>query len=161
MGLSDYTENPGGRLSDGDKSFFDVIPPLYYLDTGEPFTGTPKTVVFSDPVLYYDETGRELVEWERLIYNMTWTEYTIPLEKIKSYLKVEHNLEDDLISLFTAAAIQKVATRLNRGFDKVPADVELAIYKIIAYWYENRNDQNTIPAEAEELLAPYYRMPGL
>lgn len=92
---------------------------------------------------------------------MAWDTYTIPLADIKQYLKVEHDLEDSIIERISAAAIQKASQRVNRDFDKVPADVELAIFKIIAYWYENRSDQNEIPAEAEEILAPYYRFPGL
>lgn len=92
---------------------------------------------------------------------MAWDTYTIPLEDIKEYLKVEHNLEDKTIGRISAAAIQKAGTRTNRDFDKVPADVELAIFKIIAYWYENRSDQNNIPDDAEQLLAAHYRWPGL
>lgn len=93
---------------------------------------------------------------------MKWETYTIPLEEIKEYLKVEHDLEDRIIERIGAAAIQKARTETNeRPFDKMPADLELAIFKTIAYWYENRSDQNNIPAEAGAVFNKYYLWPGL
>jgi uncharacterized phage protein (predicted DNA packaging) len=91
----------------------------------------------------------------------TWENYSITLKEAKEYLKVEHNLEDTLIEKMTAAAIQKAKQRTNREFIEVPPDVDLAILKIIAFWYENRSDQNKIPATADEILLNYYRWPGL
>lgn len=92
---------------------------------------------------------------------MTWAEYTIPLEDVKEYLKVEHNLEDRLIGRLTSAAIETASQRTNRVFDTIPAAIELAILKTIAYWYENRSEVSTIPAEADEIFLQYYRYPGL
>ena len=90
-----------------------------------------------------------------------WEGYDITLAEAKNYLKVEHDLEDDLIEKMTAAAIQKAKQRTNREFSEVPPDVDLAILKILAFWYENRSDQNKIPAEADDILKDYYRWPGL
>lgn len=90
----------------------------------------------------------------------TWTEYTIPLEEVKEYLKVEHNLEDVTISKLTSAAIN-IASQTNREFETVPADVELAILKTIAFWYENRSELGNTPPEASEIFQRHYRWPGL
>lgn len=92
---------------------------------------------------------------------MAWETYTIPLEDVKEYLKVEHELENKLIGRLTSAAIDTARQRTNRDFETVPAAVELAILKIIAFWYENRSEYNTIPEEAEEIFKLYYRWPGL
>lgn len=60
--LSDYLDNQGGTLSEDEKLFWDSLPPqLVYMDTQAPFEGTPKTVIFSDPIRYFDEQGRELL----------------------------------------------------------------------------------------------------
>lgn len=92
---------------------------------------------------------------------MTWATYSIPLEDVKEYLKVEHDLEDSLIGRLTSAAIDIASQRTNRTFDKIPAAVELAIFKTIAYWYENRSELNEVPTEADEIFKTYYRYPGL
>ena len=61
MALSDYLDSPGGRLSEQDEHFLDSLPPLVYADTLQPFEGTPKRIIFSDPIQYFDELGRELL----------------------------------------------------------------------------------------------------
>lgn len=92
---------------------------------------------------------------------MAWETYTIELEEVKNYLKVEHELENNLIGRLTSAAIDTARQRTNRDFETMPAAVELAILKVIAFWYENRSENNTIPKEADDLFRSYYRWPGL
>lgn len=92
---------------------------------------------------------------------MAWATYTISLEEVKNYLKVEHDLEDSLIGRLTSAAIDIASQRTNRDFVNTPAAVELAIFKTIAYWYENRSELNEVPIEADEIFKTYYRYPGL
>lgn len=166
MALSDFLDNP--RRIVGEQITGDPLgtPQLYYRYSGERFTGSPAKTVFSDPIRYYDHNGMDLVPQERLNpdeYKLveTWDHYTLPLEDVKNYLKVDHNLEDRLIGMLTAAAIAKAAQRIGRTFQKVPADIELAIYKTILYWYENRSDTNEVPADAEAIFETYYRWPGV
>lgn len=166
MALSDNELNPYRLV--GEEITGDPLgtPRLFYRYTGQLFTGAPKKTIFSDPIRYYDAEGMELVPEGRLnpkefLDVETWENYTIPLEDVKNYLKVDHELENGLIARFTGAAIQKAAQRINRTFDKVPPDVELAIFQTISYWYENRSDMNTIPADAAETFDRYYRWPGL
>lgn len=44
---------------------FDGLPPLQYKDTKKRFSGEVKTIVYSDPIRYYDASGRELEEVPR------------------------------------------------------------------------------------------------
>lgn len=60
--MSDFTDNKGGRLSEEEKNFFDTLPPAFvFSETMEPFDGTVKTIVYDDPIRYYDSLGRELL----------------------------------------------------------------------------------------------------
>lgn len=92
---------------------------------------------------------------------MSWNEYTIPLEDIKEYLKIEHNLEDTTLNRIAAAAIEKARVSTNREFDTVPADVELAILKTIAWNYENRDDSFAVPPEAEKTFMQHHKYAGV
>lgn len=92
---------------------------------------------------------------------ITWETYDLPLESVKSYLKVEHNLEDPFINKLKEAAIEIAKIETNRSFIDVPEAVHLGILKVIAYWYENRTELNEIPAEAASLFHKYRRSPGL
>ena len=66
--LSDYLDNSdaGGHLSDEEKTFLDALPELKYKDSGKIFEGTPKRIVFTDPVQFFDAEGRELVPFIEL-----------------------------------------------------------------------------------------------
>lgn len=92
---------------------------------------------------------------------MSWETFKLSLADVKNYLKVEHDLDDSLIERLTAAAIKKASIRTNRDFDTVPADVELAIFKTIAWNYENRGDAFAVPPEAAETFQEHYSWPGL
>lgn len=92
---------------------------------------------------------------------MAWKNYSIPLEDIKEFCKVETNAEDKTLNRISAAAIKKAETRTNREFETVPADLELAILQTILYWYENRSDMGNPPPDADQTFLAYYRWPGL
>ena len=75
----------------------------------------------------------------------------VSLEEAKSYLRVEHTADDDLIKAIIEAATGLVEGRLKRpiigdvdagavasSVDVVPADLRLGVCIVAAYWYENR-----------------------
>ena len=95
---------------------------------------------------------------------MEWAGYTIPIEDVKAFIKVENNLEDNIIRIMRDAAIEQARGRMNDGTAEiatVPASVTLAILQLILHKYENRDDPDTIPKKAEEVFQQYYRWPGL
>lgn len=156
MALSDHIDHPiSNRLS-----LWGAIPPLVYSDTGERYPGDPARIVYGEPVQYFAADGRTLIPATAYDRMKRWKTYIIPLETVKSYLKVEHNTDDSVIHTLSGAAISAVSVYLQRDFETVPADVELAILKTILFWYENRGDENKIPESALSLLVPYRRFPG-
>lgn len=90
-----------------------------------------------------------------------WGDYSIPLAAVKNYLKIEHDYDDPVIEQIIEGAIQEAKIRTNRNYLHVPQSVTIAIYKIIAYWYENRGETDVIPAEAAEIFRSHYKSPGL
>ena len=105
---------------------------------------------------YRGINGRPLPDPE-----IKWENYGLPLNQIKDYLKVEHDLEDPFIEKLISAAIEIAKIETNRSFIDVPEAVHLGILKTIAYWYENRTELNEIPTEAASLFHKYRRSPGL
>ena len=110
----------------------------------------------------------------------------ITVEETKSYLKVEHDEDDTLISDLIDVAIEQADTLMNNEFTEVdedtgeetettiPTSVKLACLKMVAAWYEHRGDQTVnvrlgdrsvtlgeVPWDARRLLRPYCRLPGL
>lgn len=72
----------------------------------------------------------------------------ITLQEIKSYLKVENDEDDTLINNLIIAAKEHCKVFLGRPIDEeemtdenrwtVPETVRIAIYMLVAHWYENR-----------------------
>ncbi len=74
----------------------------------------------------------------------------VALDVVKSYLRVDHTEEDDLIEQLIKAATQMVETRLKRPvigveenalaqtIETVPESVKIAVCTAVAFMYENR-----------------------
>lgn len=72
----------------------------------------------------------------------------ITVEEVKNYLKVENDEDDNLISSLIIAAMQYCEVFLGRPITEgkmtdenrweVPEPVRIAIYMLVAHWYENR-----------------------
>lgn len=90
-----------------------------------------------------------------------WGSYTIDLEYVKNYLKIEHDYDDQIIQELIEAAIEEAKIRTNRNYLYVPKAITLSILKIVAFWYENRGEMNVIPVEAANILRLHYKTPGL
>ena len=90
-----------------------------------------------------------------------WGSYTIDLEYVKNYLKIEHDYDDQIIQELVEAAIEEAKIRTNRNYLYVPKAITLSILKIVAFWYENRGEMNLIPVEAANILRLHYKTPGL
>lgn len=93
---------------------------------------------------------------------MALTSFTITLDETKVYLKVEHDLENDLITDLTQAAIEEVGSYLNRDWlqGEYPAAVKMAVLEAVAFWYENRGDSD-LPDIAKDRLEKLRFLPGL
>lgn len=94
----------------------------------------------------------------------------LTVEEIKTFLKVENDLENELLLQLRDTAYQKVEEFI--GFDfttykpngdpldnpyTVPATMHLAVKQIIAYLYEHRGDEGAaedMPLSAQKLLFP-------
>ncbi len=60
----------------------------------------------------------------------------------KQYLRIDHSEEDALIMLLIEAACQYVANYIGRSLDDLdpfPADLKIAILKLVAFHFEVRN----------------------
>jgi len=92
------------------------------------------------------------------------------LDDVKLHLRVDHDDEDDTISLYLDAAINGVANYLNAEYDDLatdpdtPAPIKAAVLLAVGDLYENREGQADRQlfsnSTYERLLAPY-RMMGV
>lgn len=74
----------------------------------------------------------------------------VALEVVKSYLRIDHAEEDNLIEQLIKAATQLVETRIKRPvvgveknalaqtIDAVPESIKIAVCTVVAFMYENR-----------------------
>ena len=97
----------------------------------------------------------------------------ITLTQIKAWLKVEHDLDNDLITNLREVAVNEAFNFMQNDFqiendlgvlvdEPIPFNVKTACLMFIAYLYENRGDeQTTIPLNCMRLLTPYKRLVGL
>ncbi|AEH79576.1 phage protein DNA packaging protein [Sinorhizobium meliloti SM11] len=66
----------------------------------------------------------------------------VTLELAKAHMKVDGNAEDELISLYIEAAEQWAGNYIGKpiaDLTPVPADVKLAILKLVSFYFECRN----------------------
>lgn len=87
------------------------------------------------------------------------------LEDVKLHLRVDHDDEDDTISLYLDAAINGVANYLNADYDDLatdpdaPAPIKAAVLLAVGDLYANRERQADRQLFSnptyERLLAPY------
>jgi uncharacterized phage protein (predicted DNA packaging) len=88
----------------------------------------------------------------------------VDLDFVKGYLRVDHNVDDDLINTMIVAAKNFIQFYLNRKFDEfeeIPEEFTIALLAIVAHWYENRqiqsadSTQNELPYIFSDLLDLY------
>jgi uncharacterized phage protein (predicted DNA packaging) len=63
-------------------------------------------------------------------------------ELAKQHMRIDHGEEDALIMLYIEAAEHYVANYIGKAladFDPFPADLKLAILRLVAFYYEVRN----------------------
>jgi uncharacterized phage protein (predicted DNA packaging) len=66
----------------------------------------------------------------------------VSLDLAKAHMKVDGTAEDELISLYIDAAEAWIGNYIGRpiaDLDPVPADVKLAILKLVAFYFEVRS----------------------
>src|SRR5215212_9540928 len=75
-------------------------------------------------------------------------------EDAKRYLRVDHNQDDYLVELQLQAACDEAEDYIGHDFpdrpDSVPAQVEVAILRILASLYEHRDDETTNQSLGDE-----------
>jgi hypothetical protein len=103
---------------------------------------------------------------------MTDPNEQITMIQIKNWLKVEHDLDNDLLTQLKEGVIHQAFNFMQNDFTEVdqmgelvnipiPFDVKTACLIFIAFLYENRGDQViTMPLNCMRLLAPYKRLVG-
>ncbi len=66
----------------------------------------------------------------------------VSLDLAKAHMKVDGTAEDELISLYIDAAEAWIGNYIGRptaDLDPVPADIKLAILKLVAFYFEVRS----------------------
>lgn len=104
---------------------------------------------------------------------MTDPDEQITLEEIKNWLKVEHDLDNDLLNQLKEGVIHQAFNFMQNDFETeveetgelvtmpIPFDVKTGCLMFIAYLYENRGDQQTtMPLNCMRLFTPYKRLVG-
>lgn len=96
---------------------------------------------------------------------------TIINSEIKDYLRIDNNYDDVLIDTLVSAAIDHCEAYLNRPILdknmtdanrwKVPESIKIAIFMLVAHWYENRTPvaigaiSSPIALTVNSILAPH------
>jgi Phage gp6-like head-tail connector protein len=97
----------------------------------------------------------------------------ITIEQIKAWLKIEHDLENDILENLREFASYEAFNFIQNNFEEldengelvekpIPFNVKLACLLLISYMYENRGDEpNAMPINIVKMLYPYKKMVGL
>lgn len=60
--------------------------------------------------------------------------------ELRQYVKIEHDADDVMLDAMFRAACDWVEHYLCTDFEEVPPAVKIAVYKLMAHWFENRGD---------------------
>lgn len=109
---------------------------------------------------------------ERLIKD--GSEDQISLDLIKQWVKVEHDLDNEIFTSLREVAVNEAYNFTQYDFEHIdgdsgelvnepiPFNVKMACIMTIAYLYENRGDEGSdLPLNCVRLLTPYKRLVGL
>jgi hypothetical protein len=108
---------------------------------------------------------------ERLTTELSPDQLTI--DQIKLWLKIEHDLENDILENLREFASYEAFNFTQNDFEEldengelvekpIPFNVKLACLLLIAYMYENRGEQaNAMPINIVKMLYPYKKLVGL
>ena len=82
----------------------------------------------------------------------------ISIEDLKAHLRIDFDLEDDLILAKRDAAIGIIENYTGQSLselDTVPAPINEALRKLVSHFYEHRGLTNADQDEIERLIMPY------
>jgi hypothetical protein len=98
---------------------------------------------------------------------------SITLDQIKAWLKIEHDLDNDILLNLKEVAINEAFNFMQNDFEievedtgelvnaPIPFNIKTACLMFIAYLYENRGNENiTMPLNSMRLFAPYKKLVG-
>lgn len=98
----------------------------------------------------------------------------ITMDTIKSWIRVEHDLDNTMLSNLRFVAVNEAFNYTQNDFnhidditgelvdDPIPFNVVMACLMLIAYLYENRGESQTaLPHNCMKLLNPYKKLVGL
>lgn len=151
----------------GNTSLINALGPMRYADTGERYPYNSYSVTLGDPMLYVGTDGRRIIPASEFVpMQSELKNLTITLEEAKQWLKVEHAMEDLLITNLIEAAKEEAGGFLNRDWEagKYPASVRVDVLNIIAYRFEHRGDDaewDNLPPIPLPGLNRYRLLPGL
>jgi len=115
---------------------------FYFYDTGELYSGHPKTIILGDPTLFFADDGRQIIpasEWRGETMSLKVT-LPVTVAEAQTYMKLEHDQETAVIEMLLNTAMQQCDNYLNRGwlFGFVPDAVKTAVLEQTLYLYEKR-----------------------
>jgi uncharacterized phage protein (predicted DNA packaging) len=96
----------------------------------------------------------------------------ITLDSMKRWLKIEHDLDNDILSNLRAVAVNEAYNYIQNSFleeedtgelveKPIPFNIVMACLMFTAYLYENRGETNIVmPLNCMRLLTPYKRLVG-
>lgn len=96
----------------------------------------------------------------------------ITMAQIKAWLKIEHELDDDILKDLREFASYEAYNFTQNNFEEtddngelvlkpIPFNVKLACLSLIAYMYEHRGDDpNELPMHVVKLLYPFKKLVG-
>jgi hypothetical protein len=95
----------------------------------------------------------------------------ITLIAIKQWLKIEHDLDNDILINLREVAVNEAYNFMQYGFEDetngelvekpIPFNIIMACLIFIAFLYEHRGDEGiTMPVASMKMLYPYRRLVG-